>query len=135
MTKQEKIQEEYGEYWNKDIEENGWVRLSINTEKKIVNYLINKELFDSRVETTKDAYYTFFRLKSLQGIENNNGWIKIEGEADLPDIIEGLWEIVMNGEQRFIELLKDNKERLYKDFIKDGVTHYKIIEKSQQPIY
>lgn len=27
----------------------------------------------------------YVRPKSLQGIENNNGWIKIESEADLPE--------------------------------------------------
>jgi hypothetical protein len=31
-----------------------------------------------------DYYNSAFRPKSLKGIENNNGWIKIESESDLP---------------------------------------------------
>jgi len=127
MTKQETIQKAYGEYWNKDIDENGWVRLSINTEKKIVNYLINnKELFDSRVETTKDAYYTFFRLKSLQGIENNLGWIKIESEDDLPKIPDFYWCRDNNGAIHQIH---------YEDIAIGYSTHYQPITKPQTPIY
>jgi len=131
MTKQEKIQEEYGEYWNKDIDENGWVRLSINTEKKIVNYLINnKELFDSRVETTKDAYYTFFRLKSLQGIENNHGWTKIESESDLPKESGDFYVI----HERSINYYPMAEKQLFKKWI--GIyTHYQPITKPKPPIY
>ena len=33
-----------------------------------------------------------FRPKSLQGIENNNGWIKIESEEDLPE--RGYYEVI-----------------------------------------
>ena len=77
-----------------------------------------------------------YRPKSLANIENNNGWISINSESDLPKTINGgLWEIIRNGEQYFVELLADNPNRLFKDFQKDEVTHYKIHEKSNPPLH
>lgn len=130
MTKQEKIQEAYGEHWEWVlcyVDSDGWchARKSIRFDE------IKKDI---EIETNKDDSY-WWRPKSLQGIGTNNGWIKIEGEDDLPNEINGLWEVIMNGEQKFIELLKDNKERLYKDFKRDGITHYIIKEKSPLPIF
>lgn len=134
MTKEEKIKEAYGEFWyrlselqkNYALEFNGYVCIGYSDEqKRLFIDIVKSKLFDQ--EPT--------RPKSLRGIETNNGWIKIESEDDLPDEICGLWEVVINGEQKFIELLKDNKSRLYKDFVRDGITHYKIKEKSTPPIY
>jgi len=85
MTKTEKIQEAHGEYFERlkgFIDNNGWVKRghyhflkSAFTEEQI------KENYQVTVEIDNDK---MFRPKSLQGIENNNGWIKIESEADLP---------------------------------------------------
>lgn len=127
MTKQEKIQEAYGEHWavvKNIVNPDGWFYCS-ETDFRL----------DSIMPLQYDGYNNKMRPKSLQGIENNNGWIKIESEDDLPKDIDGLWEVFINGEQKFIELLKYNKERLYKDFLKDGITHYKICNKSQPPLY
>lgn len=131
MNKEEKIKEAYGEYWDK-------MKLWINIDGWFnKNAFFNKNFFFKYDDLNLFFYHKedFMIPISLKGIENNNGWIKIESENDLPDNIEGLWEVVRNGEQIFIELLKDNKQRLYKDFLKDGITHYKIKEKSQPPIY
>ena len=74
MTKEEKIQEAYGEYWDEVKEfvcEYGW------TQKKSLIGNFSNETFDSRkVIGFNDTYK--YRPKSLKGIENNNGWIKIE---------------------------------------------------------
>lgn len=125
-TKQQAIQEAYGEYWetvNEYVNSQGWCNAYWN-------------LFENLNGITKPkSEGTLWRPKSLQGMENNNGWIKIESEEDLPKEIEGLWEVVMNGKQTFIELLKDNRERLFIDFKKDRITHYKIVPKSKPPIY
>lgn len=70
----------------------------------------------------------FYRPKSLSGIETNNGWIRIESEADLPyftvwlsdgkDIWQGnLWTV--NGAHR-MNLM---------------ATHYQPIIKPLPPIY
>ena len=77
MTKEEKIKEAYGEYWETlQPDENGWS---------------NKMLFHDKVDFSKYATKAIahgvykVRPKSLQGIENNNRWIKIESEEDLPE--------------------------------------------------
>jgi len=94
MTKQEKIQEAYVDYWNDKIDQDGWCRLSISTEKKLVNHMVNnQDLFESRVITNPDCFMTYFRPLSLQGIENNNGWIKIESDDDLPKNSGDFWII------------------------------------------
>lgn len=124
MTKQEKIKEAYGNYADVAMElcdENGWI--------------------------SKQHYYTYFpqdreekmfastmvRPKSLSGIENNNGWVKIESENDLPKENEQhYWTITENN--------PDIKERYFNKFFNEykgegKVTHYQPIEKPQSPIY
>ena len=85
-AKQEAIKNAYGEYWDnvKDyVDENGWASYP-NVQKH--DYDFGKLEF-------KDGC-TFLRPESLQGIENNNGWIKIESEADLPK--EGMHHSIFN---------------------------------------
>ena len=67
-AKQEAIKNAYGEYWEnvKDyVDNDGWINNSI--PKFTFEQLKNLDL-----EYKNDV---FFRHKSLQGIENNNGWI------------------------------------------------------------
>lgn len=90
MTKEEKIHEEYLAELSKNkvdkkdglkffknlqpfIKENGWI--NINESEGYTGYLMGSDL---------EVNFPFLRLKSLQGIEDNNGWIKIESEEDLP---------------------------------------------------
>ncbi len=125
-TKEELLQSIYGaEYIHADI--NGWMKYGM--------YHPNDLGFDNdEVDRYGDMY--LWRPKSLQGIEDNNGWISINSEKDLPNPINGgLWEIIRNGEQYFVELLAENTIRLFKDFQKDGVTHYKIHNKSNPPLH
>lgn len=74
-----------------------------------------------------------FRPISLKGIEDNNGWIKIESEDDLPKKRGTFWtfiegkEVVMNTFNTFddMEFTFDNGK----------VTHYKPLIKPNEPIY
>jgi len=71
MTKEEKIQEAYGEYWEKlkfCIDENGWFN-QITKWQSLDNYF-HKDTIEGK------SYLQ--RPKSLQGIENNNGWEDIQ---------------------------------------------------------
>ena len=123
-AKQEAIKNAYSEYWEnvKDyVDENGWIDNSI--PKFTFGQLKNLDL-----EYKNDV---FFRPKSLQGIENNNGWIKIESEADLPNN-EKVWiytsnnRVLISSKAVLNWVLKnpDNK-----------ITHYQPIEKPKPPIY
>lgn len=123
-AKQEAIKKVYGEYYiHSDI--NGWMRFGMYcpTDLGIENY---------------DDMDGFWRCKSLQGIENNNGWIKIESEADLPKIGEYdmssfiLYYWTNNGLYR----AEDYKRwKIHYDYLQ--VSHYRLepIFKPKPPIY
>jgi len=187
MTKQEKIQEAYGEHWETVKEsvnpEDGWCTNElfqdddgdiivcpcckhIFNESKIV-YCINSlercpncnghvsqyEYHHKFINFPDDAQKRFgeWRSKSLQGIENNNGWIKIESEDDLPKEKEFFRFIPCNNfDMEFIGWIdKKLGEVLFIDFTfyeveKDGnryisqsnawltsqITHYQPIQKT-----
>ena len=123
-AKQEAIKNAYGECWEKVkdyVDNDGWINNSI--PKFTFGQLKNLDL-----EYKNDV---FFRPKSLQGIENNNGWIKIESEADLPNN-EKVWiytsnnRVLISSKAVLNWVLKnpDNK-----------ITHYQPIEKPKPPIY
>ncbi|MHA7822490.1 hypothetical protein ACVVIH_06980 [Chryseobacterium arthrosphaerae] len=109
MTKEQKIQEAFGKSWSllspsmqqHILKVHHWVDRSRNRMN-----LSPKDLgFDE--ETECEIHCEFWRPKSLSGIENNNGWIKIESESDLPD--EG------------IEVLCFNKNWINEDFNLKGI--------------
>ena len=114
MSKEEKIQEAYGEYFNKDINDNGWC---------------NNHSLRIRVDALEIDRSRFgWRPKSLQGIENNNGWIKIESEYQ--------YDLLENGEYEWYNINNDKYDK--GDLWSYGIfTHYKIvpITKPQPPIY
>ncbi|MGL5235214.1 MAG: hypothetical protein ACRC8Z_10760 [Empedobacter falsenii] len=86
MTKEEKIKEAYSEHWEtvKDfVDENGW----LNSKELYRDVGNSKRLIGLTLDICNpyDPKYCYYkRPVSLSGIENNNGWIKIESEADLP---------------------------------------------------
>lgn len=132
MKKEERIQSAYGDLYNKSIDDNGWMRLSVKTPKDLVRYFIdNKHIFNTKVETTPDEYKTYFRPKSLQGIENNNGWIKIESEDDLPKE-DGFYWVVDSETKDIIDRYFDTKNY---DYFNQFSTHYQSIQKPKPPLY
>ena len=127
-AKQEAIKKAYSEYWEKvkdDVDNDGYIDNSI--PKFRFGQLKNLDL-----EYKNDV---LFRPKSLQGIENNNGWIKIESEKDLPKV-SGLY---------FGKDYEFGTDMMYFDFetkkwedsngYLQNVTHYQPIEKLKPPIY
>lgn len=142
-VKQQVIQDAYGEYWNllKDlVDENGWIQ-----SKGEYHFIEWEDIFQI------DEYPLWgysgevincekWRPKALYGIENNNGWIKIESKEDYPKENCDCWVMNKNGEIRyeyyyfglggFIKTatysLRDPNEKL---------THYQPIIKPLKPIY
>lgn len=127
MTKQEKIKEAWGENWynlnkrgqEQALEDNGYCHK---------NY-INSEIY-FEIESLPYPDNEFVRPESLQGIENNNGWIKIESEADLPKE-DCLYWVILGGEMEIVE----NWEITLSFHNKKTITHYQPIEKPNPPIY
>lgn len=75
-TKEEIIKEALGDkYIYNAIDENGW-------SKRVYDHKIIDTSFFDLWDMTDNIFC--IRPKSLQGIENNNGWIKINSEDDLP---------------------------------------------------
>ena len=127
-AKQEAIKNVYGECWEKVkgyVDENGWIDNSI--PKFTFGQLKNLDL-----EYKNDV---FFRPKSLQGIENNNGWIKIESEKDLPKE-SGLYfgkDYEFGTDMTFFDF--ETKEWEDSSGYLLNITHYQPIEKPKPPIY
>jgi len=116
MTKQEKIQEAYGEVYDRYsefINENGWI-------KKL-------SLIPSFEVCEIDFKGKFQRPKNLFNLENNNGWIRIESENDLPKEANEYW--VKHNDGDILTLFATNA------FLLKNCTHYQPIIKPQPPIY
>jgi len=125
MTKEEKIKEAYGEYWEA-IKDN-------LTESFFVPYRLmeNSEGISFEFKTLHITYgkpEPYVRPVSLKGIENNNGWTKIETKEDLPEHSTYI-ETILNcydindpraqGMHHFI--LGDEK------FLLEKISHYRVI--------
>ena len=135
-AKEEAIKKAYGEYFEQLTNEakqiallnNGWLHYDLITDDR--GTLLNC------IEMERDIDY--YRPKSLQGIENNNGWIRIESESDLPKIGEYdmssfiLYYWTNNGLYR----AEDYKRwKIHYDYLQ--VSHYRLepIFKPKPPIY
>lgn len=125
MSKEEKIKEAWGENWSKISKENQKKALKNNGfvsqyyEDLLSKETICRKLFD-------------VRPKSLQGIEDNNGWIKIENEEDLPKE-NGIYWTLRKG--LIVPLYKEIFNDLNKEYWLNTYTHYQPIEKPKPPIY
>lgn len=136
-TKEEVIKEAWGIHWNKmdkrgqeqALEDNGYCHK---------NY-VNSEI-DFEIEVHKYPDVDFIRPKSLQGIENNNGWIRIESEANLPktqSITEEIHCFIKSSDNEIIGMGKFSFGS-FKTFFGnnyENVTHYQPIVKPNKPLY
>jgi hypothetical protein len=130
MTKQEKIKEAYGEYFEEMkpwINDNGWFDKNAFYNKNFFFKYDDLKLFFSHKED-------FMIPVSIAEIENNNGWIKIESKDDLPN----------NGEFYVYSEKYKSKETAYFDgeqFIIKGrypfsaPSHYLPILEPKNPLY
>lgn len=126
MTKQEKIQEAYGEHWatcKENIDENGWLNMTPYKHK----HPITKE---NKFDVSKEFN---IRPKSLYGIEDNHGWTKIESEDDLPKE-SGEYYVMdkINGVASTIFSIHDEVDRM---FWINQISHYQPIVYPKRPLY
>lgn len=120
MTKQEAIEKAYGQYYEavKDkITEFGFLPMDIWHE--IIGYNgIDEIQMDSENR---------IRPFALKGIEDNNGWILLEGKPNEIEYDGDVWIINKNGD---IEI------NLNHEYLELGyATHYQPINKPLKPIY
>jgi hypothetical protein len=151
MTKQEVIKNAYGEHWEtvKDyVDENGWVY----TQKVHFDSTLNMEYSEVEVTPFNSDMEYYWRPKSLQGVETNNGWIKIESEANLPKDHEINYFIPCNFlERAFIGFIDRKSNEVYfldesfevrkntcvylNSWLPSQITHYQPINKHLKPLY
>ena len=136
MTKQEVIEKAYGEFWGavkKWVDENGWFEFD--------DAKFGLDLFFERGEYDEytDGYNLEYRQrpKSLRGIENNFGWIKIETVDDLPKEDCHCWIL---DKERGIESGKwvtppaEHLEKVQQFWLQKA-THYQVMDKPESPKY
>jgi hypothetical protein len=139
-TKEEVIKDAYGEYWEQikdNLWKDGWVEefnVLPEIRKSLSDFCDYKNLRFSQVGNHMIRGY---RPKSLQGIEDNNGWIKIESENDLPKEDCKCWVVTESYSTCLALFLSDTKrfwELADLDF-RLLPTHYKILEEPKPPLY
>lgn len=124
-SKEEAIKKAYGRIIP-ELDENGWIRYGVHSPKTLPYF-----------EETEDGMNNMcWRPKSLKGIENNNGWIKIESESDLPKEKGNYWVVdkfmESNPVQEYFNpsALKSLNNRWMHRF-----THYQTIIKPEKPLF
>ena len=121
MTKQEKIQEAYGEHWEtvKDyVDKKGWLNKKVFEETNLRYEDLNTICLHANGWCLPD---------SLQGIETNNGWTQLKGIKNEIQHDGDIWIFNKNGN---IELWLENQ------FLPlNYATHWKPIIKPKPPIY
>ena len=122
MTKQEKIQEAYGEWFEEMkpwINIDGWFDKNAFYNKV---FSFNYEKIDVLFSHCQDLMIP----KSIREIDKNHGWVKI-GEDDLIHFEGDLWGLTKNKEVFFFST---------DEFIEKGLlTHYQPIVKPGLPLY
>lgn len=130
MTKQEAIEKAYGEYYfefKDNIDENGWTN---SVSQGMLNYIT----CDSKdMHIISGSPENWYRPMSLRGIENNNGWIRIESESDLPKQNGRYW--IMSKSSIINQDVFDSTDMILKSLWKSNYTHYQPIIKPEPPIY
>lgn len=131
-AKQQAIKKAYGELWP-TVEEFTYVD---SGKCHTSFYKPNQNIFDFRTlpDPTREKFFFYGQNghvlpKSIEGIENNNGWIRIEPDgSNLPDSSEVVkWINIYSG---------DSKQFCIDDRIEIGdFTHYKPITAELKPIY
>lgn len=124
MGKQDKIQQVYGiNYIHSDT--NGWIRLGM--------YVPNDFVF-SEDEIERNENIGIWRHKLLQGIEDNNGWIKIESDSDFPNLFDFKF-MTYDSVNDKTDIKPISRRTMWKNYKKGLITHYQPIQKPKLPIY
>ena len=138
-TKSDVIREAWGIHYNR-------LKKFIDSDGKANNNDLPDDYFHACIfvlDGTYDKIYEgnelYFRPKSLQGIENNEGWISINSEEDLPEntikyhvIICGtLTTAYYRGSNRWIVYGNDYP----KTTEKHKITHWQPITKPNPPLH
>lgn len=133
MTKQEVIEKAYGECWNavkQWVDENGWFNYA--TAQFHLSLFFGTTDYDEITDGYNLEYKQ--RPKSLDGINNNNGWTKIESNDDLPTK-QGKYFGYKDGKISFVTYIENTLSDVRKEEFKEDCTHWMLIKAPQGPKY
>ncbi len=113
-AKNKVIQDAYGEYYEKcKPDENGW-------SNEICDFFL--DLNDNgEIDYWNFDVNNMWRPLTLKGIENNNGWIKIESEKDLPKKSLLFW----------VKLNSEGIKEFFHNKTSDGITYNRFMPNSE----
>jgi len=139
MTKAEKIQEAWIMLIGADLYVKCKLKIDPESGTLSAKYLcyhadfVAKDFDSNSYDSYSDSLDSYWRPTELRGIENNNGWIKIEIESDLPETNS---KIHLRDERGSISKDHDfivgayNPEQYIKNY-----THWRPSENLPQPLY
>lgn len=158
-SKEEIIKEAYGEYYDKvkdfiDMNTGACCGVEYDDKGMKINHPPLNELGITQEDHFCDTWFNtveckhFWRPKTLEDLENNNGWIKIRNKKDMPrksclvkicfrgvpDVPIYQWEPrkgLLHIHETSLDRLKTFK---YQFYILE-ISHYKIVELEKPPIY
>jgi hypothetical protein len=135
-TKEELIKESYGEYWElvkSFVDENGWLyecNIIVKLRDNLITFCDFTLLKYSEVGNFPMFYY---RPKSLQGIEDNNGWIY--SNEKLPSKF-GFYHIeVENNQQNLIAYFNLEYKKWYTGDVIFNVIKWQPINYPKKSLY
>jgi len=127
--KQEAIKKAYGEFYRAcRPDENGWT--------DVWESVLFDELDESKIEIQYLNFDTSntWRPKSISGIENNRGWIRIE--EDLSNLPKEELDCFFIKDNLMYQGVWDNQLKgFYNGLQKIEATHYQPIIKPESPLY
>lgn len=125
MTKQEKIQEVYGEYWpyvKNHVDKNGWFDCGKKGERSLLSYF---QVFNL------DFEIHYQRPKLLQGLTSNNGWIKFE-DKEKQKVFDSIDVVFTDKGNTYSYATYCNFASIYE---LENITHFQQLVKPKPPIY
>lgn len=133
MTKQDKIKEAWGQYYQlvkNELDEHGRYSYyddnSIKRKSKLWQF--------ENIETHKISNLNLLIPSSIKGIENNNAWIKIESESDLPKETGHFWVCNKINNQIEVDYMDWDYESNAERWMEFN-SHYQPIVQPKPPIY
>lgn len=141
QAKQEAIKNSFGKSWDMlsysmqqhILNVHHWVDRSHNRMNKSPNSLN----FDEQLEC--EVHCEFWRPIQLKGIENNNGWIRIEPDGSNLPTDGNKYDVFVNDKKFRNTAFVDQNRWLYEAdgniWVVENVAHYKPITPELKPIY
>ena len=129
--KNDVIKNAYAEYWDLFDEADKKYILDNDGWHHKWNHILHWEMVKTGFEIIDRSYGigTSWKPKSLQGIENNNGWIGFDGLT-----MKDGWYLICQNNERINEPVEVKGGKMDKNY-SWNCTHYNLIFESLNPFY